>query len=193
MRLDYDYEILSQFFMYDESSPSGLRWRKSCGKLRPLAVAGSRSWSDKQKTKPKCWDVRFQGSLYKVHRIIYCIHNGSIDPELAINHIDNNPFNNRIENLELVTQQINMQRTKIHTGRASRADSTTGIVGVAVVTYEGEVVAYTASFTDTKCGSRVIFTFPTETYGSELALHLAKEARNFSIQEQVASGEGYPV
>ena len=38
------------------------------------------------------------------HRVIWCFHYGSIDPDKVINHKDFDRANNAIENLELVTQ-----------------------------------------------------------------------------------------
>lgn len=47
--------------------------------------------------------VNYKYKKLQVHRIVYRKFAGSIDSRLMINHIDGNPSNNRIENLELVT------------------------------------------------------------------------------------------
>ena len=44
---------------------------------------------------------------YAVHRLIYIYHNGSIDVELQIDHINDDKTDNHIENLRLVTSSEN--------------------------------------------------------------------------------------
>ena len=50
------------------------------------------------------------GKKEKVHRIIWQMFNGSIDKGKVIDHINNNPSDNRIENLQCITQAQNIQR-----------------------------------------------------------------------------------
>lgn len=190
--LDYKFDTLSKFFIYDETSPSCLLWKVDRIKIKPLTPAGSKVWSDKQRTKPKCWDVRFLGNLYKAHRIVYCLHYGDVDPEMSINHIDTNPFNNHISNLELVSQKINMQKTKQHMLQSVRSDNSTGVVGVSKCSVEGKTVSYAASYTENTSGRRKVFTFPVSTFGEDLAFQLAVTARKFKILEQVSLGAAYP-
>ena len=58
----------------------------------------------------------YGGTMYNFmeHRVIWCLHYGTIDPELVINHIDFDRANNSIENLELVTQKQNIAHTINH-------------------------------------------------------------------------------
>lgn len=49
--------------------------------------------------------------LYKLHRLIWLWHYGSL-PEKEIDHIDGNPSNNRIENLREATPGENRQNQK---------------------------------------------------------------------------------
>lgn len=44
---------------------------------------------------------------YKLHRIIWILHFGSIPDDLVIDHIDGNGFNNNILNLRLATNKQN--------------------------------------------------------------------------------------
>lgn len=49
---------------------------------------------------------------YSVHRFIYQCFNGIIPQDLQIDHIDNNPSNNKLQNLQLLTSSENTK--KIH-------------------------------------------------------------------------------
>lgn len=48
------------------------------------------------------------------HRIIWQMHNGPIPQGMMVDHIDGNPFNNRLENLRLATAHDNMRNSRRH-------------------------------------------------------------------------------
>lgn len=81
---------------------------------------------------PKAWCVFVSRKRYLVHRIIWVLHNGSIDPELVINHIDNDPLNNRINNLELTTYRGNARRRIYHREVNYPKKNSTGYNGISV-------------------------------------------------------------
>jgi len=54
--------------------------------------------------------VKVDGTKYFAHRIIWEIFNGSIPKDMVIDHINNNPNDNRIENLQCITRTQNTQR-----------------------------------------------------------------------------------
>ena len=54
--------------------------------------------------------VKFFGESYGKHRIIWEMFNGSIPKGMVIDHINNNPSDNRIENLQCITATQNTQR-----------------------------------------------------------------------------------
>jgi hypothetical protein len=70
------------------------------------------------------------------HRVAYFIHHGSIDPSLTIDHIDGNSSNNRIANLRLVTQEVNLQNRKLYknnkTGQIGVIQNSKGIYQVRI-------------------------------------------------------------
>ena len=94
-----DYALFNDYFYYDQTSLSFLRWRDD------HSVAGG--------INGNYWNVELLDmGLFKVHRIIYCIMNGGIDSTLMVDHGDRNTFNNDIWNLSLVnSSQNNYNRT----------------------------------------------------------------------------------
>ena len=49
-----------------------------------------------------------------LHTVIYAWYKGEVQLGYDIDHLDNNPFNNNIDNLELVTHKENMRRKKLN-------------------------------------------------------------------------------
>ena len=87
-------KLFNENFLYDERSPSGLRWKNGRRKGKP---AGSCRCDDGY------WKVCLQCKQYKVHQVVWILHGHAIPESLEIDHIDRNPSNNRIENLRLLT------------------------------------------------------------------------------------------
>ena len=69
------------------------------------AVKGAIVGSDNGNGYKKLWIDKKQ---YYVHRLIWIYVYGNI-PDVGIDHIDNNPSNNKINNLRLANQSENMQ------------------------------------------------------------------------------------
>jgi hypothetical protein len=106
----YDYDYISSILFYDETSPTCLSWvvKKKHGN-----VAGSRTAK-----VGGYYQVNINNSPSLAHRIVWVLHNKSIDPDLFVDHIDRNKLNNKIENLRLVTASENCRNktTKSNTG-----------------------------------------------------------------------------
>ena len=67
--------------------------------------------------KKRYFSITIMGRRFKVHRVIYYIHNQEWDiwdnsMTNLIDHIDNNGLNNNIENLRVATHQQNMWNNK---------------------------------------------------------------------------------
>lgn len=166
-------ENWNNYFEYNENSPSGLIWKVSQGKVKSGAMAGAE--------ESRCWRVRLHGKGYKAHRIIWFLfHNVVLGKSEQIDHIDRNPFNNRIDNLRVVTQKINNRN------RNKRKNNKTGVTGVSEIYYNNELRFYTSSWYD-EFGTAVSVNFNVVKIGKDLAFRFAKELREAKIAEMSQS------
>lgn len=90
----FDFSTISSRFKIDKSSPSGL------SNLKNKHIG----WKSE-----KYWLTTLGSATIPVHRIIYMLHNGSIDFNLTVDHIDGDGFNNNPENLRNVSASVNNQ------------------------------------------------------------------------------------
>lgn len=170
-RSGYKYgEYLAQFFIYDEESPSGLRWKRVYGKGSTVKVGDVVGSNDNG-----YWRVHALGSHYKAHKIVWALNNNFENQDgLHIDHIDGNPSNNKIENLRLVDPILNARN------KPMLKSNTSGIHGVCfqnVRTKNGNYVErYVASWRDLE-GRPRSKCFSVNVYGHELAEYLATEYR----------------
>jgi hypothetical protein len=90
-------ERMKEAFEVDETSPSGLRWKKpNCTRLKPGDPAGF--------LRPDgYYRVKFDSTAFMSHRIIWAIANDTDPGLLFIDHIDQNKQNNKAKNLRLVS------------------------------------------------------------------------------------------
>lgn len=96
------YESLDWNSMLDYKDGK-LFWKVDVNRrVRKGSVAGTTS---KQRYSRIC----FKGREYKVHRIVYEMHNGCIPVDAVIDHINRDISDNRIENLRVVNQKVNSQ------------------------------------------------------------------------------------
>jgi hypothetical protein len=181
----YKYgEYLSEFFYYDESSPSGLRWKKIYKKGSTIKIGDIVGSND-----GGYWRVHALGTHYKAHKIVWALLNNFENQDgLHIDHIDGNPSNNKIDNLRLVEHTLNARN------KPKMKSNTSGIHGVCFQTVKTKagnyVERYVAGWRDltgkprTKC-------FSVNKYGAELAEFLAQEYREHQIMLLNLMGAGY--
>lgn len=179
-----DYNIKwDDIFKIDNSSPSGLlRIRDIRGNIVEGRFTGSKAF--RKNGDPRGWQVGFQGKIYSAHRIIWVLVHRSIDPELIIDHIDGNPFNNKIENLRLTTLAVNSRNVKL------RPDNVTGITGV-ILQKDGHGYWYYVSCWSEGDGVAKGKWFSINKYGEDNAKTLAINYRNNKIIELNLNGAGY--
>ncbi len=118
-----DLNYLKECFEIDETLMCGLRWKSD----RPISHFSTyynyKSWFKSCAGNPcqtkggkgQYYCVRMRNSRFFNHRIIYALHNNTVDFEnKIIDHIDGNKLNNKPSNLRLVTMFENALNTKIH-------------------------------------------------------------------------------
>lgn len=69
--------------------------------------------------------VMIRKKAYHAHRIIWEMHYGKIPEGMEVDHINHDRTDNRIENLRLVTKQVNMKN------KSSYSNNKSGVTGVS--------------------------------------------------------------
>jgi len=176
-KLNYSDTRWEDIFYYDETSPSGLRWKIHNGQSNHSARTSGDVAGYVNTTKHGCrWKVAYKGREYLAHRIIYQMFYGNIDCDLIINHIDNNPKNNTISNLEMITQAENTRRSKIQTSGNLSSNNTSGVTGFRETV--GEYGVFAHIFYKDVLGVTRSKKFSHTLYGKEVANTLAKDYLN---------------
>jgi hypothetical protein len=174
----------SDYFYYDETSPSCLRWKVDVKNGRGLKhtrrqagdVAGSVGGK-------RYWHVMFNWKDYAVHRIIWKILKGSLDG-MYIDHIDGDSTNNKIENLRLATLKTNSRNKK------KQINNSTGVSGVSCIS-NGKGVYYWCASWRTLDMKQAQKCFSIREYGLMPAFKMAVEYRLKMIKELNEQGADY--
>jgi len=102
-------------------------WKKTLSNVAPVgSIAGTRG---------KEWGIKINKKKYLSHRLAYLYVYGNIPSNMEIDHINKNPFDNRIVNIRLATRSQNM----FNTGK--RISNTSGFKGVYWDKSRGNFVA----------------------------------------------------
>ncbi len=162
MPVDYNVIHWGSLVKYCPETPSGLKWKISHKNGMP---SGRMAGSISNPHRSGQWSLKHLGRLYLVHRIIYILHNGKIDPSLMIDHIDGNPLNNRIDNLRLVTASVNAQNQRLKKSNVS------GVPGVYPSGAKGYITWHVSI--NVKGHKQIKKQFSSKIYGEESAKILA--------------------
>lgn len=102
-------EQWGDFFDLNQESPSGLSWKQDRGTAFKVGMPVG------YRTNTGHWRCELHGKAIQVHRIVYFLIHGEIDPLLVIDHINGNPADNTPENLRLVVKRVNCRNRKMAT------------------------------------------------------------------------------
>jgi hypothetical protein len=189
--VDYSSVNWSVLVQYCTNSPTFLKWKTSvgvCGKEKSVGdFAGSLCYFKNGTNKHSVLTVKSQ--KYYLHRVIWTLLKGEIPEDCVINHIDNNPHNNNINNLELCSKAQNSRRTKLQRGNLSSRNKS-GFNGVTVVSKKNVEVYYAAYYYNS-CGKLIKKCFNILKHGKEEAFRLACQWRKEQIEQLNANGAGY--
>lgn len=170
--------MYEEYFYYDETSPSCLRWKKRPHRsgVNVGDIAGCQAPDGYWKTKCK-------GIQDYAHRVVYFLFYGDIPDDLMIDHINRDGSDNRIENLRLASDRQNVSN------RSLSVNNNTGVKGVKYREYKYSKV-YICSWIDEdkvqRCKS-----FTIGKYTEEEAFRLACEHRKKIVEELNQAGLFY--
>lgn len=115
--------------------------------------------------------VRISGKEYRAHRIIWEMFKGAIEEGMLIDHIDGDVYNNRIENLRVVSRQQNNANRKVHA-------NTTGLPRGVTINTSGKYRARTT------CKG---ITYSLGTFNTPEEAHLAVVAKHKEINTEYSA------
>ena len=167
IHLDWD-----EYFYYDETSPSCLRWKVDI--LHRIKKGDICGYINTQ----GYWSVMLQGVNYLQHRIIYEMLKEDSLAGYFIDHIDGHRENNLINNLKKVSKAENNRNCKISKNNKS------GITGVYSV-MKGNKKFWVAKWRHLESKQRHKY-FSVFEYGDEEAKAMAAEFREAILREMNA-------
>lgn len=179
LALSIDKRFFSEHTAYSEDVESGLKLIKPWSnhfnfKLKLGDTIGKKQYM--RGDQPHCYRAAIKGKSYCIHRVIFVLFNGEIPKDHVVDHIDGNPFNNKIDNLRLLHTHLNTHNAKL------RKDNSTGINGITVIS-NGTGKSYVCA--QYKLNEKQVSKqWPLDSYSYLDALILAKEWREKEIAKQ---------
>lgn len=148
-----------------------LVWKQTKGRCRAGHVAGTYQKGEHSK-------VTYRRKPYAAHRIVWVMTYGDIHPMMVIDHINGEPSDNRVENLRMVTPQVN----SLNSSKADRR-SVSGVRGVHEKRRNGVTRFYARILIDGKQTSLGAYDTAEEA-GIAYAI-----ARDREIEKKIASSQ----
>ncbi len=171
------------FVYYDPSSFSGLRWVESFGpKSKKNNEVGC--FKVMSNGEPDAIVCQINGVRFRVHRIIWEMFNGPIPEGMVIDHLNGNPWDNRIENLACKSQKDNSKNSK------KKKNNSSGVTGVYWTIKPVNHLYAVARWTDID-GKQSCKCFSARDLGKEEAFKQACEARKIAINWLKSVGQPY--
>ena len=108
--------VPSDYLVYDESSPSCVRWTRDSEPNRYDKNPHFKDEVFETVTGKGYFRASFNSKSWYVHRMVWLLHHGQIADDLQIDHLDGNKQNNAISNLRLVKACENQQTVNSSSG-----------------------------------------------------------------------------
>ena len=109
----------NEIFKYEDGN---LYWKRGGHGRQIFKPAGNKMINGYMK-------VKYMGKNHLQHRIIYEMHNGPIPKGYTVDHVDNDPANNMLENLRLATYSQNQMNQK----SAMKNNKSTGFKNISII------------------------------------------------------------
>jgi hypothetical protein len=175
----------SDWFVYDETSPSCLRWKvdRTSGRnhnqvhVKAGDVAGCVNSSG-------YYQVKLNNKLISCHVIIAEMVCGFYLTDKIVDHKDRDKLNNRFWNLRAVPNALNMRNT------SKRVDNTSGVTGVSKIG-NGCGQFYWSARCEGLDGKFLQKRYSINKLGDDVAFNLACDWRKNMIEELNKQGAGY--
>lgn len=177
-------------FVYDETSPSCLKWRVGRRSGVNGATIKKPAGSDAGTlTNKGYWVVPSNNTILGkgrvlAHVLIWKMHNGPVPDGFIIDHEDGDSTNNRIANLRLVTSAGNSRNKKMPVTNSS------GTCGVGLQMGGTRKESWVAQWKDLD-GKKRCKWFSVSKYGNEAAFAMAVKTREQAIEQLNQRGAGY--
>lgn len=180
----------NEYFYYDETSPSCLRWKvdrragmnynvvlKSAGSVAGSLFKTNASYGG-------VYRVGLKGRNYETHRVIWELMVGKIPDGMQIDHIDGNGLNNKLSNLRVVDNTINSRNQRM------RSHNTSGVNGVYLFRHKNGLLYWVAQWYTIDKLKKSKF-FSCKKYGEDEAFKLACIHREEMFIQLIVDGAGY--
>ena len=174
----------SELFVYDEDSPSCLRWKVTANS-RTARAGDAAGKIVAAKSGNKYWKITWKGRRYYAHRIVYELCSGrKLKRGEIIDHIDGNGLNNKFNNIRVTDKKGNARNMTV--GRSIRFNGLP--FGVC---WHAEGRSIRARIT-TDNAKRISKSFSVMSWGGlEMVINAAVAWRSFMIEELNKAGAGY--
>lgn len=174
----------ADYFYYDESSPSCLRWKVDRRSGKNFNIVCAKAGDVAGSMCIDRWEVGFKGRSYRVHRIVWELHNSPLGHAM-IDHINGDSTDNRILNLRAADIKVNSRNTK------KSVRNTSGKVGVVIHKSKHDGKTYCLATWKSLDGRWCRKTFSVHKYGIIPAFAMACAYRELKIKELNEYGAGY--
>lgn len=161
---------------YDEESPTGLVWTKTSHNKSYVQGRPAGAYLRQVNGKPNGIIVKVNDVPYRANRIIWVLCKGEIPEGYYIDHLDGNPWNNKLSNLVAKSPRANTQNLGLAT------NNQTGFKGVCLYTRKNGFTHAIAIVVD-KNLKKIYKSYSVAKYGEEQALRLANEWRTAKLKD----------